>query len=227
MEDFHWTQLFNPEFYITMEVNGMPIGIYVVLFIVFAETGLFAGFFLPGDSLLFLSGIYSVELMSTFFILESDFTNVTLLAILIASAATLGNIFGYWFGARSGAYLYTKKDSFFFKKKYLFQSKTFFEKNGGKAIILARFLPIVRTFVPIIAGIVKMNKQRFMFYNILSSILWSFTLVFAGHYLYTIFLESFNLDLKQHIETIVLSLIGITTLPLVWNYFKEKRKTNA
>ena len=223
MEDFHWTQLFNPEFYITMEVNGMPIGIYVVLFIVFAETGLFAGFFLPGDSLLFLSGIYSAELMSTFFVSESDFTNVTLLAILIATAATLGNIFGYWFGARSGAYLYTKKDSFFFKKKYLFQSKTFFEKNGGKAIILARFLPIVRTFVPIIAGIVKMNKPRFMFYNVLSSILWSFTLVFAGHYLYTVFLDSFNLDLKKHIETIVLSLIAITTLPLVWNYIKQNR----
>ena len=223
MKDFHWTQLFNPEFYITMELNGMPIGIYVVLFIVFAETGLFAGFFLPGDSLLFLSGIYSSELISAFFILKSDFSTVTLLALLIAISATLGNIFGYWFGARSGEYLYTKNDSFFFKKKYLFQSKTFFEKNGGKAIILARFLPIVRTFVPIIAGIVKMNKTRFMLYNVLSSLLWSFTLVFAGHYLYTIFLDSFNLDLKKHIETIVLSLIAITTLPLVWNYIKQKR----
>lgn len=223
MKDFHWTQLFNPEFYITMELNGMPIGIYVVLFIVFAETGLFAGFFLPGDSLLFLSGIYSSELFSTFFILKSDFSTVTLLALLIAISATLGNIFGYWFGARSGEYLYTKNDSFFFKKKYLFQSKTFFEKNGGKAIILARFLPIVRTFVPIIAGIVKMNKTRFMLYNVLSSLLWSFTLVFAGHYLYTVFLDSFNLDLKKHIETIVLSLIAITTLPLVWNYIKQKR----
>ncbi len=223
MKDFHWTQLFNPEFYITMELNGMPIGIYVVLFIVFAETGLFAGFFLPGDSLLFLSGIYSSELISTFFILKSDFSTVTLLALLISISATLGNIFGYWFGARSGEYLYTKNDSFFFKKKYLFQSKTFFEKNGGKAIILARFLPIVRTFVPIIAGIVKMNKTRFMLYNVLSSLLWSFTLVFAGHYLYTVFLDSFNLDLKKHIETIVLSLIAITTLPLVWNYIKQKR----
>ena len=194
-----------------------------MVFIVFAETGLFAGFFLPGDSLLFLSGIYSSELISAFFILKSDFSTVTLLALLIAISATLGNIFGYWFGARSGEYLYTKNDSFFFKKKYLFQSKTFFEKNGGKAIILARFLPIVRTFVPIIAGIVKMNKTRFMLYNVLSSLLWSFTLVFAGHYLYTVFLDSFNLDLKKHIETIVLSLIAITTLPLVWNYIKQKR----
>ena len=93
MNDFHWTKLFNPEFYITMEVGGVPIGIYMVLFIVFAETGLFAGFFLPGDSLLFLSGIYSRELVETFFYIPSDFSNVTVLALLIATAATLGNIF--------------------------------------------------------------------------------------------------------------------------------------
>lgn len=109
MKDFHWTQLFNPEFYITMEVGGVPIGIYMVLFIVFAETGLFAGFFLPGDSLLFLSGIYSRELVQTFFQIESDFSNVTILALLIAISATLGNIFGYWFGSRSGQFLYQKK----------------------------------------------------------------------------------------------------------------------
>ncbi len=108
MNDFHWTKLFNPEFYITMEVGGIPIGIYMVLFIVFAETGLFAGFFLPGDSLLFLSGIYSRELVETFFMIPSDLSNVTILALLIASAATLGNIFGYWFGAKSGQFLYNK-----------------------------------------------------------------------------------------------------------------------
>ena len=87
MENFHWTKLFNPEFYITMEIGGIPIGIYMVLFIVFAETGLFAGFFLPGDSLLFLSGIYSRELVETFFYIPSDFSNVTIPSLLIASAA--------------------------------------------------------------------------------------------------------------------------------------------
>lgn len=227
MDNFHWTKLFNPEFYITMEINGVPIGIYMVLFIVFAETGLFAGFFLPGDSLLFLSGIYSRELIATFFIIPSDLYNVSILALLIATAATLGNIFGYWFGAKSGAYLFTKEDSLFFKKKYLIQSQQFFVKHGGKAIIFARFLPIVRTFVPIIAGIVHMKKSRFMFYNVLSSILWSFTLVFAGHYLYSIFLEQFNIDLKKHIETIIIVLIVITTLPLVLNYFKEKNRIKS
>jgi len=226
MNDFHWTKLFNPEFYITMEVGGVPIGIYMVLFIVFAETGLFAGFFLPGDSLLFLSGIYSRELVETFFYIPSDFSNVTILALLIAAAATLGNIFGYWFGSRSGQFLYAKEDSFFFKKKYLYQSQEFFEKHGGKAIIFARFLPIVRTFVPIIAGIVHMEKGRFMFYNILSSILWSFILVFAGHYLYDMFLTEFNIDLKEHIEKIILILIAITTFPLVMKAIKSKKQNS-
>lgn len=223
MNEFHWTKLFNPEFYITMEVNGIPIGIYVVLFIVFAETGLFAGFFLPGNSLLFLSGIYNRELIEIFFYIPDDLSNVTVLSLLIASSATLGNMFGYWFGSRSGQYLYEKEDSFFFKKKYLIQSQLFFEKHGGKAIVFARFLPIIRTFVPIIAGIVRMKKSRFMLYNILSSLLWSFTLVFAGHYLYSMFLDQFNIDLKKHIETIILVLIAVTTFPLIWNYFKQKK----
>ena len=218
MENFHWTKLFNPEFYITMEVGGIPIGIYMVLFIVFAETGLFAGFFLPGDSLLFLSGIYSRELVQTFFYIPSDFSNVTILSLLIASSATLGNMFGYWFGARSGQFLYNKEDSFFFKKKYLLQSQDFFQRHGGKAIIYARFLPIVRTFVPIIAGIVHMKKTKFMFYNV-------FFLVFAGHYLYGIFLTEFDIDLKKHIEKIILILIGITTFPLVMKAIKAKKAT--
>ena len=199
----------------------------MVLFIVFAETGLFAGFFLPGDSLLFLSGIYSRELVETFFYIPSDFSNVTILSLLIAAAATLGNIFGYWFGARSGQFLYEKEDSFFFKKKYLIESQVFFERHGGKAIIFARFLPIVRTFVPIIAGIVHMDKPRFMFYNVLSSILWSFALVFAGHYLYGFFFEEFGLDLKEHIEKIILILIAVTTFPLVMKALKSRKKSKS
>jgi membrane-associated protein len=222
MNDFHWTKLFNPEFYITMEVGGVPIGIYLVLFIVFAETGLFAGFFLPGDSLLFLSGIYSRELVTTFFSITSDFSNVAILSLLIAAAGTLGNIFGYWFGAKSGQFLYNKEDSFFFKKKYLYESQAFFEKYGGIAIIFARFLPIVRTFVPIIAGIVHMPKSKFMVFNVISSLLWSFLLFFAGHYLYGFFNEEFGIDLKKHIETIIFILIGITSAPLLWKIIKSK-----
>ena len=224
MDTFHWTQLLNPEFYINLEIGGVPVGIYVVLFIVFAETGLFAGFFLPGDSLLFLAGIYSGELMATLIPMEGDFLNVAILSLLVGLSGILGNTFGYWFGAKSGSYLYTKEDSFWFKKKYLIQSHDFFEKHGGRAIIFARFLPIIRTFAPIIAGVVKMDKKKFMFYNILSSFLWSFTLIFAGHYLYALFLD-WGIDLKSHIEIIIIGIVAITTVPLIINAVKGKKVT--
>jgi len=225
MDSFHWTQLLNPEFYINLQIGGVPIGIYVVLFIVFAETGLFAGFFLPGDSLLFLAGIYSNELMATLFSMENDFLNVTVLSVLVAAAGIVGNMFGYWFGAKSGSYLYNKQDSFWFKKKYLIQSHEFFEKHGGRAIIFARFLPIIRTFAPIIAGVVKMDKKKFMLFNVISSILWSFTLIFAGHYLYELFLNHFDIDLKKHIELIIIGIVLITTVPLILNAIKGNKVT--
>jgi membrane-associated protein len=206
-----------------MEVGGVPIGIYVVLFIVFAETGLFAGFFLPGDSLLFLSGIYAEKLAAPLRFIPETYSDVTVVALAISLAAIIGNIFGYWFGATSGRGLYNRKDGLLFKKKYLYQSQEFFEKHGGKAIIFARFLPVVRTFVPIIAGIVHMPKSKFMFFNVLSSLLWSFILVFAGHYLYAIFNEEFGIDLKKHIETIILILIAITSFPLIMKAIKARR----
>lgn len=218
MNDFSWGQLVNPEFYIKLG------GIYLVLFIVFAETGLFAGFFLPGDSLLFLSGIYSRELIREIFYIESDFLSVFLLSCLISIAGIIGNEIGYWFGKKSGTYLYNKKDTFLFKKKYLFQAKEFYEKHGGRAIILARFLPILRTFAPIIAGIVQMNKGKYLLYNVLGSTAWSFSLLFAGHYLYQIFLNEFNFDLKRHIETIVLVMVIVTTAPVVVKLFFQKNK---
>lgn len=218
MNNFSWGQLVNPEFYIKLG------GIYLVLFIVFAETGLFAGFFLPGDSLLFLSGIYSKELIREIFYIESDFLSVFLLSCLISIAGIIGNEIGYWFGKKSGTYLYNKKDTFLFKKKYLFQAKEFYEKHGGRAIILARFLPILRTFAPIIAGIVQMNKGKYLFYNVLGSTAWSFSLLFSGHYLYQIFLKEFNFDLKRHIETIVLVMVIVTTAPVVVKLFFQKNK---
>ena len=170
MNEFDWKNLIDPLFYINFSIDGVKVGLWLVLFIVFAETGLFAGFFLPGDSLLFLAGIYSRELIENFMFVDSDFLNVVILAALVAAAGILGNTVGYWFGAKSGYYLYNKQDTFWFKKKYLVQSKDFFEKHGGRAIILARFLPIFRTFAPIVAGIVMMKKKKFMLYNVISSI---------------------------------------------------------
>jgi len=225
MNSFDWKNLIDPLFYIHFDVNGIKLGIYIVLFIVFAETGLFAGFFLPGDSLLFLAGIYNRELIENILFIDSNFINVILLSTMVAIAGILGNIVGYWFGSKSGYYLYNKKDTFWFKKKYLVQSKDFFERHGGRAIIFARFLPIFRTFAPIIAGIVTMDKKKFMFYNIASSFLWSFTLIFAGHYLYGFLLDSYQIDLKEHIEVIVIVLVLITLSPVLLKFAKKRPKT--
>ena len=222
MNNFDWTQLLNPEFYINLQIGGVQIGLYIVLFIIFAETGLFAGFFLPGDSLLFLAGIYSKDLIANMVAIESDFINVLLLSLLVAAAGIVGNTVGYWFGAKSGYYLFKKEDTFWFKKKYLLQSKDFFEKYGGKAIIFARFLPIFRTFAPIVAGIVSMDKSKFMFFNVLSSFLWSFILIFSGHYLHGIFLENFGIDLKEHIEYIIIIIVLITTVPVLFKLLKKR-----
>lgn len=221
MNNFDWKQLFNPEFYILLEFGGVKIGLIVILFIVFAETGLLAGFFLPGDSLLFLAGIYSKTLMQQIS-LGNDFMNVVVLATLVALFGILGNMFGYWFGAKSGKFLFTRKDNFLFKKKYLYDAKEFFEKYGSKAVIFARFIPIVRTFVPVIAGIVSMEKKNFMFFNILGSFLWSFTMIFAGHYLYELFLQKFQIDLKHYIEYIVIGIVLVTTLPVIFKFLKKK-----
>jgi len=159
MNSFDWKNLIDPLFYIHFDVNGVKLGIYIVLFIIFAETGLFAGFFLPGDSLLFLAGIYNRELIENVLFISSDFINVVILSTAIAIAGILGNIVGYWFGSKSGYYLYNKKDTFWFKKKYLVQSKDFFERHGGRAIIFARFLPIFRTFAPIVASLRDMEVE--------------------------------------------------------------------
>ncbi len=221
MHNFDWKQLVNPEFYLLLEFGGVKIGLLVLLFIVFAETGLFAGFFLPGDTLLFLAGIYS-ELLTGQIDLGNDFVNLVLLSTLVSFAGVFGNMVGYWFGVKGGTYLYNKEDTFWFKEKYLLQSRDFFEKYGGKAIVYARFMPLFRTFAPIVAGISGMDKKKFMFFNIMSSILWSFSLIFAGHYLSALFMEKFQIDLKKHIEYIVIGIVLVTTVPVIFKLLKKR-----
>jgi len=233
MDQFHWTNLLNPEFYITLTIGGVQLGLAIVIFIVFAETGLFAGFFLPGDSLLFVSGIYASGrfkdgtyipgLIDQIYHIDSAFLNVAILAAIVATAGIFGNMTGYWFGSKSGYYLYNREDSFWFKKKYLVQSHDFFEKHGGRAIVFSRFLPIFRTFAPIVAGIAEMDKKKFMFYNIISSVAWSFSLIFAGHYLYDFLLEKFDFDMKEHIEVIIIGLIALTMVPVALKFFKKAK----
>jgi membrane-associated protein len=219
--EFVWTNLLQPQWYIN---NG---GLWFIIFVVFAETGLFAGFFLPGDSLLFVTGIYSDELIQQGLQFDSGsaFLNLVLLGLLISTAGIIGNYVGYWFGRKSGPFLFERKDTFFFKKKYLYQAKDFYDKHGGGAIVMARFLPIVRTFAPIVAGIVQMDKKKFTFYNVVGSFAWVFSMLFAGHYLQKFILNSFGFDLKQHLEVIVIGIVVITTAPVIIKMFFGKKKS--
>jgi Uncharacterized membrane-associated protein len=191
----------------------------------FCRNWLICRFFLPGDSLLFVSGIYAVELVSEAFgSTGNDFLDTTILATAVAIAAIIGNEVGYWFGRKAGPTLYKREDSFLFKKKYLFQAHDFFEQHGALAVIMARFLPIVRTFTPIVAGIVKMDKGRFLIDNIIGAFLWSFSLIFAGHYLDALFKTQFNIDLKAHLEMIIIIIVFITTAPIIIKFFFGKKK---
>ena len=207
---FTWKDLLTPMFYI---IFG---GIWFVVFVIFAETGLFAGFFLPGDSLLFVAGIYSFDLVNSGLGFNGGaFVNLIVLGVVISIAGIIGNFVGYWFGRKSGPFLFERKDTFFFRKKYLFQAKDFYEKHGGGAIVMARFLPIVRTFAPIVAGIVGMEKKKFTFYNIVGCVTWVFVMLFAGHYLQELFLKQFNFDLREHLEVIVVGIVLVTTAPVI------------
>jgi len=223
-KDFSWKDLFNPMFYI---VYG---GLWLLLFIVFAETGLFVGFFLPGDSLLFVAGIYSSNLSKEFLDifglahLGNEWLDLLILVGLITIAGILGNTVGYTFGRKIGPAMYSWKDRWLFKKKYLHQAHDFYEKHGGGAIIFARFLPIIRTFAPIVAGIVQMDKKKFAFFNIIGCIAWVISMIFAGHFAQKWVLKQFGFELKDHLEMIVLIIIAVTTAPVLWKIFFGKRK---
>ncbi len=212
--------LLNPEFYIN---NG---GLWLFLFIIFAETGLFAGFFLPGDSLLLVAGIFSNKLITKGlgFDFGNEFVNLSVLTILAVIAGVIGNSVGYWFGRKSGPALYKKKDTFFFKQKYLTKAHDYYEHNGASTIVIARFLPIIRTFAPIVAGIVGMDKKKFFFYNVIGCIAWCTSILFIGHYLYQFILKKYNIDLTKHLEIIIISIVLLTTAPVIWKLFFSKKK---
>lgn len=189
-------------------------GLALLLFVVFAETGLLIGFFLPGDSLIFISGMICVskaELLGV---------NIFVLIISLSIAAILGNMAGYWFGYKVGPPLFNRKDSLIFKKKYLVITQNFYNKNGGKTLILGRFLPIIRTFAPILAGVIKIDFKKFMLYNITGAIAWIGLLATTGYYLGT------YQWVQKNIGYIVVGLIIITLIPLLTTYLKEKKSQN-
>jgi len=194
-------------------------GLYLLLFVIFAETGLLVGFFLPGDSLLFAAGIYISDLAKEFFGFH-----YTVIILLVIIASVLGNLVGYWFGRKTGPLLYERKESFLFRKKHLVRATDFYHDYGKATIFLAKFLPIIRTFAPIVAGIVKMDWKTFVFYNIIGSICWVSSMMLGGHFLQSWVLDQFHFSLKDHIEAITIGIILVTTLPVLYKLFFGTKK---
>ncbi|HTD39203.1 MAG TPA: VTT domain-containing protein [Mucilaginibacter sp.] len=187
-------------------------GFYLLLIVIFAETGLFFGFFLPGDYLLVLAGLLCATHM-----LDVDI--FVLLASLIM-AGILGNYAGYWFGYRTGPMLFKRNESLFFKKRYVTMAEEFYAKYGGMALVLGRFFPIIRTFAPIFAGVVKVNFRKFTLYNIIGSTTWVCTLTLAGFFLG----RKYPDEIKFYLKYVILGLILITSIPLLIAYVKKAVK---
>jgi membrane-associated protein len=190
-------------------------GIYIVMFIIFAETGLFVGFFLPGDSLLFVTGMIIANSQAPF---HSDVMNLIYWMILITASGVIGNFVGYWFGKQSGHLLFERRETILFKRKHLHQAKEFYDKRGPMAIVLARFLPIVRTFAPIVGGVVKMDFKKFVFYNIVGCLAWVISMVMIGYFL------GENKWVQHNLEKVIIGIIFVTTAPVLIKMFFGKKK---
>jgi membrane-associated protein len=185
---------------------------YVGLFvIVFAESGLFFGFFLPGDSLLLTAGLFAYK---------GDLSLFILLPLLFV-AAVLGDNVGYWFGRKTGPPLFTREQSLLFRPKNLLAARAFYEKHGGKTIILARFMPFIRTFAPIVAGAVEMDYRRFMIFNLVGGLLWAVGVTLAGYALGSLFPPEV---LDKYFLLIVIVVIFLSVLPTAIHLWQENRQ---
>lgn len=184
---------------------------YPILFaIIFAETGLLVGCFFPGDSLLFIAG----------FIASTDVLNIFLLNFLLITAAIVGDSVGYMLGQKSGKYIVFKDNAIFFRSDYLLKTQAFYKKYGGKTIVIARFVPIVRTFAPFVAGLAKMDYKTFISYNVFGGIFWVVSMTLAGYFLGNV------PWIKANFEKAVLLIIFISILPVIFELVKSKRNQN-
>ena len=181
---------------------------YIGLFlIIFAESGLFFGFFLPGDSLLFTAG----------FLASQGLFNIWLLIPLMVVAAILGDSVGYWTGKKVGPHLFKKPDSLIFSKKRVEQAHVFFERHGGMSIILARFIPAVRTFTPIVAGVARMSYPKFLSYNVIGGFIWAMGFPLGGY-----FLGSVIPDADKYVLPIVGGIIVLSIIPIIKTFFQAR-----
>jgi len=194
-------QLLDPIFIIK------AVGVIGIILVVFAETGLFFGFFFPGDSLLFTAGIFASQ----------GYLDIGILLLGCIIAAILGDSVGYWSGKKYGRQLFDRDQGFFFKKKHLYDAEIFYEKHGKSTIIIARFIPIIRTFAPIVAGIGNMKYLSFISYNIFGGIFWVTALLLSGY-----FLGGIIPNPDKYIVPIAFLIIVISFLPVVFKMIRYK-----
>jgi len=205
-----------------MEVLGQPeytIAAFIILnLIVFVETGLFFGFFLPGDSLLVTAGV----------VCSLSGWNLPLLLVTISAAAIIGDTVGYAIGWHTGPKIFCREKSFFFNKDHLLTAQQFYERHGGKTIILARFMPIIRTFAPVVAGAGNMRYRRFLLYNICGGIGWVASMILTGYYLRALLnvpLQSLfgsEFDVQDHIEKVIILVVLVSISPMIVLWLRKK-----
>jgi membrane-associated protein len=205
----------NPKVLIETLLNILGIYVYFGLFfIIFAETGLAIGFFLPGDSLLVVSGLMAKTL--------PDKLNVIYILIAFFAGSVLGDSTGYWTGRVMGKRLFNREDSWIFKPSRVEKANQFFEKYGAKTIILARFVPIVRTFAPIVIGASQMPYAKFLPYSIFGGLLWICSMVLAGYFLGGVVENALGIKLEDHIEKVVIVVVGLSLLPPLIEFLKHR-----
>ncbi len=184
-------------------------GLSILVAIVFAETGLLAGFFLPGDSLLVTAGVVCAGAFPGLPAINIWWANV-----LLVAAAIIGDQVGYGLGKSAGRAIYSRPDTRFFKKKYLYEAQELYATKGGRSLVIARFVPVMRTFVPFIAGVAQMPYRSFVFYNVFGGVLWVTSLLWVGYFL--------GLSpLAEQIHRVILLVIFVSVLPLAWEVYKR------
>lgn len=212
----------NPKIMIDGLLDTFGVYVYVALFIiVFAETGLAVGFFLPGDSLLVVAGLFAA----------AGKMNLAILMVTLFAAAVIGDAVGYLTGKKMGETLFTRPKSRVFNPKHIQKAHAFYEKHGGKTIVIARFVPIVRTFAPIVAGAAQMPYRQFLLYNIFGGLFWVVSMLLAGYFLGGL-VEQFarsvfgveNFLLEDHIDKVVIIVVLLSILPIIFEYLKARRE---
>ncbi len=197
-------------------------GIFAILLVIFAESGLLIGFFLPGDSLLFTAGaLYATNVLP-----GNVPINIHLFVVLLWLAAVLGDTVGYWFGRKTGPNIFSKPDAKIFKQSHIQNAQGFYEKHGGKTIIMARFIPIVRTFAPIVAGIGKMSYRKFLSYNIIGGLVWTFGITYLGYFAGKALLAA-GIAIDSVILPLVFMIIAISLLPPAIEILRNKQSREA